>query len=139
MSIWNADLTTRMGAESAADNGGLACFFFAGFSVLGLALSGVIASYDTPEGIAVLVITGTLVLISIVAGLRLKAGKGAFLGVAATVLMILELAGRLINGDIGFGIIFQVILLIVLIQGVRGAWALRNEAGFDEDDMETFE
>ncbi len=139
MAFWNADLTTRMGAESAADNGGLACFIYGGFSVLGIAFFGSFVGYDTPEGLAILAATGVQVLVAILAGFRLRSGKGAFWGIAVAVLMTLDLIGKLISLAIGVGLVVNVILLIVLIQGVRGAWALRSGVGFDEDDTEAFE
>ena len=139
MAFWDADLTTRMGAESATDQGGIACFVVVGLTVLGAVMTGASMGFDTIEGMVSVAAIGIEAVIFLIAGLRFRAGKGAFWGIAAAVILVLEILNKLITLLIGFGIIFNVILLVLIIQGVRGAWALRNEVGFSEDDFEVFE
>ncbi len=136
-SIWNPDLSTRMGAESAADMGGLACFFYAALSGIGMAISAGSLGYDSAIGIASLAILAVQAVLAIAAGLRLRAGKGAFLASAVFAIMVLEVTGKLIGLAIGVGLIFNVILLIITLQGVRGAFALRK-GDFDDEDAEAF-
>ena len=139
MSIWNPDLTTRMGAESAADMGGLACFVYAGLCLLSMVISGGVIGYTTPDGIVFLAVLGAQAVLSVITGFRMRAGKGAFWGAATFAVMILELIGKFISMAIGAGMITTVILLIVVFQGVRGAFALRRGDRFEDEDAEAFE
>jgi hypothetical protein len=54
------------------------------------------------------------------------------------VLLVVEIISKLVAFTIG-GIILNVVFLVMVVQGVRGAWALRSEIGFGEDDVEVFE
>ncbi len=137
MAFWDADLETRMGAETAADAGGMASFVFAGLSVLGAVIFGGLTSMDTTEAIGGAVAVGIQVLIGIVAGFRLRAGKGAFWGIAVAALLAIELLFKLATFAISGGLVINVILLVVVVQGIRGAFALRGS--FAEDEIEAFE
>jgi hypothetical protein len=139
MSIWNPDLTTRMGAESAADMGGLGCFVYAGLCVLSMVISGGVVGYTSPDGILLLSVIGAQAVLSVMTGFRMRAGKGAFWGAATFTVMVLELIGKLISMAIGAGMIISVILLIVVFQGVRGAFALRRGDRFEDEEAEAFE
>lgn len=139
MSIWNPDLTTRMGAESATDMGGLACFIYAGLCGLAMALSAGALGYDNALGIASLAVLAAQAVLAVICGFRLRAGKGAYLGAVTLAVMALDLIGKLIALQIGAGLIISVILFIVLIQGVRGAFALRRGDGFEDEDAAEFE
>jgi len=138
MAFWDADLTTRMGAESAAHQGGLGCFIFSGLAVLGLVFFGGMTGFDTPEGIAGMAGAGAEALVGLIAGTRLRAGKGAFWGIAAAAILALEMLFKLVTLTIGGGLIINAVLLVVIVQGVRGAFALRSARGFAEDDAEVF-
>ena len=138
MAFWDADLTTRMGAESAAFQGGLGCFIYSGMAVLGLVFFGGVNGFDTPEGIAGIAGVGAEVLVTTTAGFRLRAGKGAFWGSAAALIVGLELLFKLISLSINGGLIIGAVVLVVIVQGVRGAFALRSANGFAEDDAEVF-
>jgi hypothetical protein len=136
MSFWKIDLTTEDGAVSAATTGGAACFVAAGLTVLGgILFAG--AAPNTEEQIGVLVAAGLSLIVFLVAGWRLRSGKGAFWGGAAAALLVLEIITKLITLNGVGGLIINTILLIVITNGVRGAWALRS--GFDEDAAEVFE
>ena len=135
--FWRVDLTTRVGALSAAKQGATACFIFAGLAVLGLALLGGMAGYGTTEGMAVMAGAAFESLIAIIAGLRLRSGKGAFWGMAAALLCVLETIGKVLA--LSPGVVITGVLLVAIIQGVRGALALRNDKGFEDDEVAVFE
>ena len=138
MAFWEIDLETRMGAQSAADQGGLACFVYAGLSFFGLVVSGVLFQLSRTDSMVLLGITIALILLAISAGFRLRDGFGAYIGISVAVLMVLNLLIQLVSMQIGLGLILNVLLLYYLVQGLRGAWALRK-GRFDEDDFVAFE
>lgn len=138
MAFWNIDLTTRSGAETAADQGGLACFFVAGFTLLAALIFGGLAGFDTAEGIATAAFIAVQGLVALVAGFRLRAGKGAFWGIAVALMLMLEIVSKLSTFAIG-GIVLNVLFLVMVVQGVRGAFALRGEPRFEDEDIEVFE
>ena len=135
--FWHIDLTTRAGAKSAAGQGALACFVFCGMAVLGVILFGGMAGYSTPEGIAVMVGAGVEAVVGLIAGLRLRAGKGAYWGIAVAALAALELVGKVVALSIG-GVVIVGVILITVVQGIRGALALKNGTSFEDDDIEVF-
>lgn len=141
MAFWNVDLETRMGAESAANQGSLACFIFAGFSVLAAVFAGAVLPSGLADNNAALLfyltVVGVQLAVVLVAGFRLRAGKGAFWGLAATALMALNTLSQLISFAL-IALVISAILLVFMVQGVRGAFALRN-AHFSEDEIEAFE
>ncbi len=135
MAFWNIDLTTEDGALGAASNGAYACFIAAVLTAIsGLFFGGMTSDMGErgATGLIALVAIGLFV----VAGLRLRNGKGAFWGSVAVAWLILELLGKLIVFSIP-GLVVNIVLLIVVINGVRGAWALRQ--GIVDDAGATFE
>lgn len=138
MAFWDIDLTTRSGAETAAHQGGLASYFVAGLTIVGGLVLGGLTELETAEGLSAAVVIAVSALIAAIAGFRLRAGKGAFWGIAVAVMLVVEIISKLAAFTIG-GIILNVIFLVLVVQGVRGAWALRSETGFGEDDVEVFE
>ena len=137
MAFWDADLTTRMGADTATSQAGLACFILAGFRILGALFFGGLIGLETLEGQVVAVTTGIEALVALIAGFRFRAGKGAFWGIAAAVLLGISILNSLIGFAIG-GVVIGAVFLVVIVQGIRGAFALRA-GGFDEDELEAFE
>jgi len=137
MAFYDIDLTTRTGARGAAHQGGLACFVFAGLAVVGVVVFGGAAGYSTPEGIAAMAGAGTEVVIGLIAGMRLRAGKGMYWGSFVAVLLALEIAMKAVNLAFG-GLIISGIILVILINGIRGAWALKRQVAFEDDDAEVF-
>lgn len=141
MAFWNVDLETRMGARSAMDQVKLACFIFAGISAFG----GIMAFWFNPGPISILnFLPATIALI---AGLRLKAGEvdSVFWAIAAAALLVLIILSNIfgvVTGTTGFlALSFLVafaILLIMMINGIRAAFALRK-GEFAEDHWDTFE
>lgn len=138
MAFWDIDLTTRSGAETAADQGGLACFIVAGLTFVGALVFGGIAGFDTAEGLTTAIGVALTALIALIAGFRLRAGKGAFWGIAVALLLVVEIISKLLTFAIG-GLIFNVLFLVMVVQGLRGAWALRSQNGFEDDAVEVFE
>jgi hypothetical protein len=135
--FWQADLTTRTGAQTAAHQGALACFIACGLTLLSVLFLGSQLGFTTLAGIVASMSIGINAIIYGVAGLRFRAGKGAFWGIAAAIFMGLEFVSKLISVSFG-GIIINGILLVIIIQGTRAAFALRKDAGFGEDDVEVF-
>ena len=133
MAIWNTDLTTEDGALGAAQMGGAACFVAAGLSLLSLVLMlGMIRTGAAAPlvGLAALIEAGLF----LVAGFRLRAGKGVAWGGAAVAMLALELLFKLVALAISIGLLINVILLIFTINGIRGALALRKGA-FDAEEV----
>jgi hypothetical protein len=135
--FWEIDLTTRAGAMGAAHQGSLACFVFCGMAVLGILLLGGTAGFDTLEGISIAIGAGLEFVVALIAGLRLRAGKGAFWTMVVAALAALELAAKVVAISIG-GVIITGAVLIMMIQGIRGALALKKGFGFEDDDIEVF-
>jgi hypothetical protein len=51
---------------------------------------------------------------------------------------VFEIISKLATFAIG-GIVLNTIFLVMVVQAVRGAWALRGQGGFADDDVEVFE
>ena len=135
--FWHIDLTTRAGARSAAYQGSIACFIFCGMAVLGLLIFGGLAGISTPQGLSIAIGAGLEIVVGLVAGLRLRSGKGAYWGIAAAALAALELIGKVVALSIG-GVVITGLVIIMTVQGVRGAFALKSAAGFEDDDIDVF-
>jgi hypothetical protein len=132
MAIWKADLTTEDGALGAAQMGSYACFVAAVLGVIGLVLTfGLIQNGSILPYIALASLCETLVYLA--AGFRLHAGKGTYWGIAAAVLLALQLALKVATLAISIGMFVNLLLLVVTINGVRGARALRS-GRFDADE-----
>ena len=139
MAFWDVDLTTRSGAETATSQGALACFITAGLTVVGALFFGGMVGFDTIEGQITAGLIGFQALIALVAGLRLRAGKGAFWGIAVAAMLVLEMINKVVTLTGIGGLVINAIMLVMVVQGVRGAWALRRDTGFDDDAAEMFE
>lgn len=139
MAFWDVDLTTRGGAETATSQGALACFITAGLTVVGALFFGGMVGFDTIEGQITVGLIGVQALIALVAGLRLRAGKGAFWGIAVAVMLVLEMINKVVTLTGIGGLVINGIMLVMVVQGVRGALALRRDTGFEDDDVEVFE
>jgi len=139
MALWNIDLTTEDGALGAAQMGGAACLVGAVLGALGaISAGGLLASTGQSEVAPLVVGLAMLeVLLFAIAGFRLRAGKGVLWGGAAAVLLVLELLVKLLSVSV-IGIIINVILLIVVINGIRGARALHRGSFDAEADAEVF-
>jgi len=139
MAFWDVDLTTRSGAETATSQGALACFITAGLTVVGALFVGGVVGFDTLEGQIAMGAVAIQGVIALVAGLRLRIGKGAFWGIAVAAMLVLEIINKLVTLTGLGGLVINAIMLVMVVQGVRGAWALRSGAGFEDDHVEVFE
>ncbi|WP_066826891.1 hypothetical protein [Sphingomonas mali] len=125
MAIWNVDLTTEDGALNAAQLGGLACFigatlaFFGAMMILGLGAGSGELRAALFDASAMLV----EIVLFVVAGVRLRAGKGSVWGSVAAMALVIELAIKLLTFAI-VGVLLDTILLIGVINGLRGIRAL---------------
>ena len=137
MSFWDVDLTTRLGAESATDSAGTACFALAAFRVVAALFFGGMMGIETLEGQIVAGVTALEALLAVIAGVRFRAGKGAFIGIAVVAMLVLAIINSLVTLTF-MGIILNTLFTIWIVQGIRGAFALRKDY-FEEDAYETFE
>lgn len=135
--FWQADLTTRAGAHTATRQASIACFVFAGFCVVGALAWGGAAGLETAQGIGSMIGSGIEAAIGLIAGLRLRSGKGFYWGALTALLLAIELLAKLIMLSL-LGLILPTILLVLIVQGVRGARALSKNVGFDDDDVDVF-
>lgn len=133
--FWHVDLTTRVGATTAASMGATACFVFCGLCVLRMFLFGGIAGFGTAEGIATMGGAALEGVLGLIAGLRLRAGLGAYWGGAVAVLLTLEVLLSLVSLSLG-GAVVSGIFLVLITQGARGALALKNTKYFEDDHSE---
>jgi hypothetical protein len=139
MALWSVDLTTEDGALGAAQLGSMACLISAGFSGFYLlVVAGVIGTSN--ESIAnpfTWALLGQLIVFGVAAFL-LRSGKGLIPAIGAALLLALEVLGKFISNPISIGMIFSVILLILTINGVRGANALRKGIVNEDETAEIF-
>lgn len=138
MAFWTTDLTTHDGAIGAAGMGGTACFVAAGLSVLGalvLALTHLVPGVGAVSGA---VAAAGEAVVFVVAGLRLRAGRGAIWGIVAALLIVLEIVYKLVTLNGLFGLVINGVLLVGIVNGVRAAFALRRGIDDPEQVAETF-
>ena len=105
-------------------------------AIFGMFLLGGLAGFSTVEGKVVVAAAGLEALVGLVAGLRFRAGKGAFWGIVALALMTLEFVAKLAAVSL-VGIVITGILCVFLFNGIRGAFALKR-GKFDEDMADVF-
>ena len=139
MALWNIDLTTEDGALSAAQTGGYACLVAAALSMVAVAMLLGLSMSAGPSMATLAFAAGAIaeIMVFIVAGFRLRAGKGVVWGSAVAVLLAIELATKVATLAI-IGIMINAILLIVVINGIRGARAMRRIELSPEDVAEIF-
>ncbi|HEX4848906.1 MAG TPA: hypothetical protein VFV30_12245 [Novosphingobium sp.] len=140
MAVWDIDLTTRMGAREAARTASTAAFIYAGVNTLGLLILGGLVSTVGNYGQTMLNLAPVaLVVLAIFAGFRLRDGKGLVLGGLLAVVVALGLLIQIASLAIGGGTAIGLVVLVLLVQGLRGAWALHRGTGFEDDDTAAFE
>lgn len=138
MAFWDVDLDSRVGAQGATHLGSIGAFAFAVLALLSAFVLGGISGFDTAEGIGIAVSATVEAIIAAIAGFRFREGKGAFWGLGLLAILLIEGLFKLLTLSIG-GLVINVVLLVCVLQGVRGAFALRNSAGFPEDDAGVFD
>lgn len=139
MAFWNVDLTTEDGADNAAQMGGYACFVGAVLGAIGVVLmGGLTASFDKAAAVGILSVGLAEILVFVVAGFRLRAGKGLIWGSVAALLLVLEIVMKLVSMQGLPGIVVNVILLVAIVNGIRGARALSCRDLTADDAAEIF-
>jgi uncharacterized membrane protein YhhN len=139
--FWEVDLTTRAGALGAAHMGGTVCLIMVGMVILGMIVFGAVqlppdaTTEEYAAGLGMIALEGAVFLI---AGLRLRAGKGLWWGAAAAALLVLEIVAKIASLTGIGGLIINILMLVALINGMRGAFTLKREVGFEDDDIDTF-
>ncbi|MFN4113341.1 MAG: hypothetical protein ACK4GD_05320 [Sphingomonadaceae bacterium] len=126
MPFRNADLGTQMGARSAAQQGALGCLLLGGLTIAAAFLSSSVLDPATLQGKIGLGLVAIQATVCFVAGYRLWNGKGAYWAMAVALLQVIEIATKLITMTALPGLIISAVLLLVVIQGIRGALALRR-------------
>lgn len=137
MAVWDVDLTTRAGINSALHQASIGSFIFCGAAALGVA-SGVMIGLTTPQGLSVAVAAGVEFAVGLIAGFRLRAGKGLYWSMAAMALLAIELAFKLITLQIGIGLILGGIAIVFMVNGIRASLALKRGVSLDDEDYEVF-
>ncbi|MFM5924461.1 MAG: hypothetical protein ACKOPG_09770 [Novosphingobium sp.] len=141
MAAWSIDLTTRAGARTAARTAGTACLLYATATAVGglfVLFAGATALQPGPGQTSLNILPFLLAGFAAITGFRLQAGKGLYWGAALALVIALELLARLAAFSGIFGIVLCLVVLIFLIQGLRGARALQAGTGFEDDDIEAF-
>lgn len=125
MPFRNADLGTRTGALSAAQQGTLGCLLLGGLTIAaGVLSSDILLSSDVATvGLALI---GLLVVMCLVAAYRLWHGRGLYWAVAVLVFGVILAVGMFSIKPESYEYIVIGVLLLTVAQGIRGAQALRR-------------
>lgn len=134
MAFWNVDLTTQDGTESAVQMGAFACFVSAALTLLASALVALL-QHNSPVRSATIAGDGLQLIIFIIAGFRFRSGKGLIWGIVAAVILAIEAVANLVALTGFTGTIIDLMLLVIIINGVRGAHAGRHQI-FKSDKVE---
>ena len=137
MAVWDIDLSNRAGARGASYQSALAAYVYAGMTVLGGLFALGVFDFTTTAGKIAAAQVALQLIVALVAGFMLRDGRGAFWGVALAAFMVINMIGGLVAGSIG-GVILTGLLLLVLVNGLRGTFALRGEGRFADDDIDVF-
>lgn len=135
---WGAENATRSGMYGALGYAGVVVF---GGVMMVLDLAGIQFSWlDGGTQALLLAILGVELAVAVLAAFRFSMGKGLIPGSITLVIFLLNLVVSVVNGKIP-GIIWwvaYVAIIIALINGLRGAWAMRTMQ-HPGDMIETFE
>lgn len=138
MAFWDIDLTTRAGARGAAHTAGTAAFVYAGATVLGALIGGAMVQTVNLAQTSLNMLPIVLAVLAAFAGFRLQDGKGLVIGSILTVLVALDLLAHLLALQGIPGMVLCAVVLVLLVQGLRGALALSRGTGFADDNIDTF-
>ena len=139
MALWDIDLTTRVGARGAARTAATGAYLFAGATLLGALVFGqLLQPVGTTGRTSLNLLPLVQVVLAVFAGFRLQDGKGLILGSILFVVVALSMISSALGLAIG-GVVLCGIVLVLLFQGLRGAYALHKGVGFEDDDIATFE
>lgn len=137
MAMWDVDLTTRAGAETATRMGSIACFIFSGMAVLGVLVGVGLSSTDIVLSLSMII--GGIVesLLGVVAGMLMRSQRGLVLAYIVAALMALELTIKIVTFSL-VGIAISGVTMVYLVNGVRGLRALRGGLAFDDEQVDVF-
>jgi hypothetical protein len=120
-----------MGALTAAQQGALGCLLLGALTAVAGFLSSDILTQSTLVGEVGIGLVSLLTLLCLVAAWRLWLGKGAYLAITVLVIGLFLFAMTLMIKPQSFEFVVIGLLLLPVLQGVRGALALRNPAVAD--------
>lgn len=133
MGLWNTDLSTPRSARRAAELGSLGCFVLAGLTLLAGFMARDVINPAQLEGQISVVLIILQAIVGIVAGIRLRGGRGVYWAMAVVALLLLEIVTKLVTMSGLPGLIINIALLVIVIHGIRGAMALRSTDAAEED------
>lgn len=137
MAMWDVDLTTRAGAETATRMGSIACFIFSGMAVLGVLVGVGLSSTDIVLSLSMIIGGMVESLLGVVAGMLMRSQRGLVLAYIVAALMALELTIKIVTFSL-VGIAISGVTMVYLVNGVRGLRALRGGLAFDDEQVDVF-
>jgi hypothetical protein len=144
MSVWLKDVEDYDGAVSATRNGMIAALAFAAMIGLGAILLGAGVEMPNqpadPDGLPFQFVgIGIEAAVVLFAAWRFKIRKGWVAGSIALLLFLIEIGMKLSDGFAGiFWYVMYLAILVGLVNGIRGAWALKAMSGQPENLNDTF-
>lgn len=139
MSKWFPDVSNYAGAKKALNGGVYACLVFAAMNVLGIVLT-IFTGKLPSSGEAVTQLGGAIfgilveMSLALAAAWRFKKEKGLVWGSLVLVLFALEIFMKFTSGTTNVGwVIFYAAIFAGLVNGLRGAWAVRSRSFLDVD------
>lgn len=125
MPFRNADLGTRLGAEAAAQQGALGCLLLGVLTAVAGFLSADVLDPAQLEGQVGIALIAILCGTCLVTAWRLWRGKGAYWAMAVLVIGAFLVGLMLMIKPESYEYLVIAVLLLAVVQGVRGALALR--------------
>ena len=145
MSAWWDDVETYEGAKGATRKGMFGALGFAAMLGIGAIVVSVMgglpgqpqtAGYERIFALAGIAVEAAVTLL---AAWRFRIGKGWVAGSIALLLFVIEIGMKLANGFLGIAwYVAYLAIFLALVNGVRGAWALRDMAEQPADLSDTF-
>ena len=129
MQSWAAGLAKRASAKSATKWGGWACLVAAARDASGIVITLNTANKTLGQSIAWGTGASLIPIIIATAGIRLLRGSGRLSGSVAVLIMSLDLAmvsGTVMSPTMVGQIVAKILLLLLVLNGIRGAFALRH-------------
>lgn len=120
------DIRTRTGALAAAQQGALGCLLLGALTAVAGFLSADILNRETLVGEVGIALVTVLTVLCLATAWRLWRGKGAFLAIAVLVVGLFLFAMTLMIKPQSFEFVVIGLLLLPVVQGVRGALSMRS-------------
>jgi hypothetical protein len=145
MSVWWNDVEDYSGAREGTRNGMFGAFGFAamlGFGALVLGMGGSLVeglNIDPTARTIGLAMIGAEASVALLAAWRFRMGKGWLSGSIVLLLFVIEVGYKLFSGFLGIAwYVFYLAIFLGLMNGIRGAWALREMGAEPTDLSDTF-